>query len=74
MGLGGGGPFRAVYTCYSAAFLPDRDRQRLNVEDGGKILLPQAALERLIDQVKIMSFSNQKIHSFFSSVDGCYVI
>jgi hypothetical protein len=48
----GGGPFRAVYTCYSAAFLPDRDRERLNVENGGKILLPQAALEQLIDQVK----------------------
>lgn len=48
----GGGPFRATYTCYSAAFLPDQDRDRLNVEHGGKILLPQAALERLIDQVK----------------------
>jgi hypothetical protein len=52
MGGAPGGPFRAVYTCYSAAFLPDHDRDRLNVENGGKILLPQAALEQLIDQVK----------------------
>ncbi|CAF4216466.1 unnamed protein product [Rotaria magnacalcarata] len=27
MGGGVGGPFRAVYQCYSAAFLPDRDHQ-----------------------------------------------
>ena len=45
------GPFRADYVCYSAAFLPDRDRERLNVENGGKILLPQAALEQLVEQV-----------------------
>jgi hypothetical protein len=51
-GAGGGGPFRAVYQCYSAAFLTDHDRGRLNVENGGKILLPQAALEHLIEQVK----------------------
>lgn len=52
--FGGGAvrPFRATYTCFSAAFLPDFDRDRLNVENGGKILLPQAALEQLIDQVK----------------------
>lgn len=48
---GAGEPFRAVYKCYSAAFLPDRDRERLNVENGGKILLPEAALEHLIEQV-----------------------
>ncbi len=59
-GAGGGGPFRAVYTCYSAAFLPDHDRERLNVENGGKILLPQAALEQLIDQVKTKFFSSNK--------------
>lgn len=52
MGGGRAGPFRATYICYSAAFLPDRDRERLNLENGGKILLPQAALEQLIDQVK----------------------
>ncbi len=50
-GGGAGAPFRASYTCYSAAFLQDRDRERLNVENGGKILLPQAVLEQLIDQV-----------------------
>jgi len=49
----GAGPFRAVYQCYSAAFLSDHDRDRLNVENGGKILLPQAALEHLIEQVKM---------------------
>ena len=57
IGAGGGGPFRAVYQCYSAAFLPDHDRERLNVENGGKILLPQAALEHLIEQVNIKFFS-----------------
>lgn len=72
MGLGGG-PFRAVYTAYSAAFLPDHDRQRLNVENGGKILLPQAALERLIDQVKTLRmFKSKNVH--LSSLDWCYVI
>jgi len=45
-----GGQFHAVYQCYSAAFLSDRER--MNVENGGKILLPQAVLEQLIDQVK----------------------
>lgn len=67
-----GGPFRAVYTCYSAAFLPDRDRQRLNVENGGKILLPQAALERLVDQVKAVS--SIKSISLLSFSDGCDAI
>ncbi|CAF1620678.1 unnamed protein product [Rotaria magnacalcarata] len=60
MGGGVGGPFRAVYQCYSAAFLPDRDRERLNVENGGKILLPQAALEHLIEQTGVMLF---KLHN-----------
>ncbi|CAF0740127.1 unnamed protein product [Adineta steineri] len=50
------GPFRAIYKCYSAAFLPDHDRGRLNVENGGKILLPQAALEQLAEQNGIMLF------------------
>ncbi|CAF2712225.1 unnamed protein product [Rotaria sp. Silwood2] len=60
---GGGGPFRAVYQCYSAAFLPDHDRGRLNVENGGKILLPQAVLEHLIEQSNIMLFKlkNKKL-------------
>lgn len=48
----GAGPFRADYQCYSVAFLPDHDRGRLNVENGGKILLPQAALEQLVEQVR----------------------
>jgi IS4 transposase len=62
--IGAGGPFRAVYTCYSAAFLPDHDRTRLNVENGGKILLPQAALEQLIDQVKQFFFLIQSTYFF----------
>jgi ubiquitin fusion degradation protein 1 len=41
--------FHAVYKCYSAAFLNDRERSC--IENGGKILLPQSALEQLIDQV-----------------------
>ncbi|CAF1001965.1 unnamed protein product [Adineta steineri] len=45
-----GGPFRATYRGYSAAFLPDHDRERLNLNNGGKILLPQAALEQLTEQ------------------------
>jgi hypothetical protein len=49
-GGGGGGPFRAVYQCYSTTFLTDRERT--NVENGGKILLPQAALEQLVEQVR----------------------
>jgi hypothetical protein len=61
MGAGAGGPFRAVYTCYSVAFLPDQDRDRTNVENGGKILLPQAALEQLIDQVNKNSFHSLNI-------------
>jgi ubiquitin fusion degradation protein 1 len=69
-GVGGAaaGPFRADYQCYSAAFLPERDRDRLNVENGGKILLPQAALEQLIDQqgpeqqgVMLFKLKNKKL-------------
>lgn len=41
--------FQAVYQCYSAAFLNDRERN--SIENGGKILLPQKALEQLINQV-----------------------
>jgi hypothetical protein len=48
------GSFRAVYKCYSAAFL--NDRERLNIENGGKILLPQTALEELIEQVTNLLF------------------
>ncbi|UJR31207.1 hypothetical protein I4U23_018711 [Adineta vaga] len=57
------GPFRADYQCYSVAFLPDHDRGRLNVENGGKILLPQAALEQLVEQGGIMLFKlkNKKL-------------
>ena len=64
---GGGGPFRAVYTCYSAAFLQDRDRDRLNVENGGKILLPQAVLEHLIDQVNQQKKNRSLIYFSFHS-------
>lgn len=70
--IGAGGPFRATYTCYSAAFIPDPDRERLNVENGGKILLPQAALERLIDQVKSKRSFLHEIH--LSSLGRCHVI
>lgn len=42
--------FHAVYHCYSPAFLTDREQTI--IEHGGKILLPQTALEQLIDQVK----------------------
>ena len=43
--------FHAVYHCYSPAFLTDREQTI--IEHGGKILLPQTALEQLIDQVKL---------------------
>ncbi|CAF4432828.1 unnamed protein product, partial [Rotaria sp. Silwood2] len=46
--------FQAVYQSYSSAFLTDRDRR--NVEYGGKILLPQTALEQLAEQTNIMLF------------------
>ncbi|CAF1188321.1 unnamed protein product [Adineta steineri] len=49
-------PFRATYRCYFAEFLPDPDRERLNLGNGGKILLPQAALEQLTEQNGIMLF------------------
>lgn len=54
--------FRAIYRCYSVAFLPDRDR--VNVENGGKILLPQDALEKLIEQSGVMLFKlkNEKLN------------
>ncbi|CAF1114049.1 unnamed protein product [Didymodactylos carnosus] len=48
-GMGGVGTFRALYNCYSAIFLTDRERP--NVENGGKILLPQVALEQLAEHV-----------------------
>lgn len=41
--------FQAVYRCYSAVFL--NDRERTSIENGGKILLPESALEQLIHQV-----------------------
>jgi hypothetical protein len=55
-----GDQFHAIYRCYSAAFLTDRERT--NVENGGKILLPQSALEQLIEQV------NEKGKIFFDFV------
>jgi hypothetical protein len=63
--------FHAVYQCYSVAFLADRDRN--NVENGGKILLPQSALEQLIDQVnhRIYNFLNKM--SFFCRLVLCYL-
>ena len=51
------GPFRATYHCYSVAFLPEDTRSRLNVDNGGKILLPQAALEQLVEQVREITFA-----------------
>jgi len=76
--FGGGpvGPFRATYTCYSAAFLHDSDRGRLNVENGGKILLPQAALEQLVDQVNdiLLLYINDFYLIIHLSLDRCYVI
>ncbi|CAF3666450.1 unnamed protein product [Rotaria sordida] len=46
--------FQAVYKSYSSAFLTDRNRT--NVETGGKILLPQTALEQLAEQVNKIMF------------------
>ncbi|CAF3125598.1 unnamed protein product [Rotaria socialis] len=46
--------FYAVYNCYSPAFLTDHDR--INIEKGGKILLPQPALEHLVEKTNIMLF------------------
>ncbi|UJR15309.1 hypothetical protein I4U23_002262 [Adineta vaga] len=46
--------FHAIYQCYSPAFLSDRERT--NIESGGKILLPEPALEQLINQTGIMLF------------------
>jgi hypothetical protein len=56
------GEFYAVYRCYSTAFLADRERT--NVENGGKILLPQSALEQLIDQVNEIRQKNNRIFFF----------
>ena len=49
---GGGAPFRAVYQGYSVVFL--EERERASTENGGKILLPQAVLEQLVEHVKIL--------------------
>ena len=54
--------FHAVYQCYSAVFL--NDRERTNIENGGKILLPEAALEQLIHQVNKASQFFDRIDSF----------
>ncbi len=59
-----GDRFHAVYQCYSAAFLTDRERT--NVENGGKILLPQAALEQLIEQVNRKDFKLISIEYSYS--------
>ena len=67
------GPFRAVYQCYSAAFLTDRERH--NVENGGKILLPQAALEQLVEQVACQFQTTVRRTSLFLSLSraaSCY--
>lgn len=56
--------FHSVYQCYSTAFLPDGERSE--VENGGKILLPEAVLEQLIEQVnKILSFMFFLIDDYF---------
>ena len=44
-----GNYFYAVYQCYSTAFLPEHGPN--DVENGGKILLPAAALVQLSEQV-----------------------
>jgi hypothetical protein len=64
--------FYAVYQCYSAAFL--NDRERTNIENGGKILLPQSALEQLVEQVENSSFISIGIFlCFFSRHRLCYL-
>lgn len=51
--------FHADYECHSPAFLTDRHREYTEIETGGKILLPQAALEQLIDQVRRTEFARK---------------
>ncbi len=61
--------FYAVYNCYSPAFLTDHNS--VNIENGGKILLPQPALERLVEQVSTTNFFAM---SLFIFLDEHYVI
>lgn len=50
------GPFREIYECYSTPFLTDRDRP--NLDKGGKILLPESVLEHLAEQVCFLLIEN----------------
>ena len=62
--------FQAVYRCYSAVFLSDRERT--SIENGGKILLPESALEPLIHQVNNEFFHSRKILFVFIRKELCY--
>lgn len=67
--------FQAIYQCYSPAFLTDHEQTKL--ENGGKILLPQSALEQLAEHVNIkfecfLSLSNKFL--FRTCLDTYYVI
>ncbi|CAF1383839.1 unnamed protein product [Rotaria sp. Silwood1] len=46
--------FQTVYQSYSSAFLIERNQK--NVENGGKIILPEAALAQLVEQTNVMLF------------------
>jgi len=63
--------FYAVYQCYSAAFL--NDRERAIIENGGKILLPQSALEQLVEQVENFSFISIEYSFIFLRQGLCYL-
>ena len=67
-------PFQAVYQCYSTIFLSDRDRARTDIENGGKILLPESALEQLVHQVTNNIRSLKRISFFCFSLDWNNVI
>jgi len=66
-----GNEFYAVYQCYSAAFL--NDRERAIIENGGKILLPQSALEQLVEQVENFSFISIEYSFIFLRQGLCYL-
>ncbi|CAF3567955.1 unnamed protein product [Rotaria sp. Silwood1] len=46
--------FQTVYQSYSSAFLIERNQK--NVENGGKIILPEAALAQLVEQIYFCFF------------------
>ena len=63
-----GGPFHATYQCLPVAFL--EERERVSAEYGGKILLPQAALEQLAEQVSFPSIRHVGHYRFRTA--SCY--